>query len=321
MKSFFGRFLPILVLCVLTGVGAARAQSCDFAIANINFGTVTLLGGGAVDVSTTIDVACRNTLNLSLQLRICPNINAGSGGTSGADRYMRNGANQPLSFSLFQNGSRTVPWGSVTQTALGSPPPIDILLLPLTTTNTQVSLYARLNANQQTALGGSYLSTFAGAETRFNYQGYTLLAPACTAVTQNPTQPSFTVQAFVNRTCNVTAQGINFGARGVIASRVDSTGQLAVTCTQNLPYAIALDGGISNGTATARKMRKGTETITYGLYQDAARTQPWGNTTGQTVSGTGTGTAQNLTVYGRVEAQNTPSPGTYNDTVVVTVTY
>ncbi len=321
MIGFFRRHLAILILYLLAGVGAAQAQSCDFTIANINFGTVTLLGGSAIDASTTVDISCRNTLNLSLQLRICPNINAGSGGSSSADRYMRNSNNQPLSFGLFQNNTRTIPWGSVTQTALGSPPPIDLLLLPLTTVNTQVTLYARLNASQQAVLGGSYLSTFAGAETRFNYQGYTLAAPACTAVTQNPTQPSFTVQAFVNRTCNVTAQGIDFGTRGVIASRIDSSGQLAVTCTQNLPYSIALDGGTSNGAPTARKMKKGTETITYGLYQDVARSQPWGSATGQTVSGTGTGSAQNRAVYGRVEPQNTPSPGTYNDTVIVTVTY
>nr|WP_281033880.1 spore coat protein U domain-containing protein [Mesorhizobium sp. M4B.F.Ca.ET.049.02.1.2] len=36
---------------------------------------------------------------------------------------------------------------------------------------------------------------------------------------------------------------------------------------------------------------------------------------------TGVGTAQNLTVYGRVPPQTTPSPGVYTDTVIVTVTY
>jgi spore coat protein U-like protein len=30
---------------------------------------------------------------------------------------------------------------------------------------------------------------------------------------------------------------------------------------------------------------------------------------------------QNLTVYGRVPSQGTPSAGTYNDTITVTVTY
>jgi hypothetical protein len=46
-----------------------------------------------------------------------------------------------------------------------------------------------------------------------------------------------------------------------------------------------------------------------------------GNTTGHTVGGTGTGSSQALTVYGRVASQTTPSAGSYSDSVVVTVTY
>jgi spore coat protein U-like protein len=38
-------------------------------------------------------------------------------------------------------------------------------------------------------------------------------------------------------------------------------------------------------------------------------------------SGTGSGSGQALTVYGRVGSQTTPSPGAYSDSVVVTVTY
>jgi spore coat protein U-like protein len=39
------------------------------------------------------------------------------------------------------------------------------------------------------------------------------------------------------------------------------------------------------------------------------------------LTGTGTGLAQSPTVYGRIAPQATPSPGTYNDTIVVTLTY
>ncbi|MCR6502850.1 spore coat protein U domain-containing protein [Shinella sp. CPCC 101442] len=39
------------------------------------------------------------------------------------------------------------------------------------------------------------------------------------------------------------------------------------------------------------------------------------------MSGTGSGSQQDITIYGRVPAQNTPLAGTYTDTVVVTVTY
>jgi len=47
-----------------------------------------------------------------------------------------------------------------------------------------------------------------------------------------------------------------------------------------------------------------------------------GNTVGtNTVSGTGSGAAQNFTVFGRVPSQTTPPPATYSDTIVTTVTY
>ena len=65
-----------------------------------------------------------------------------------------------------------------------------------------------------------------------------------------------------------------------------------------------------------------TDKVTYGIYLDAARSQAWGDgTMGGVASGTGNGTAQNLTGYGRIPAQTSPSAFDYNDTVVVTVTY
>jgi spore coat protein U-like protein len=58
------------------------------------------------------------------------------------------------------------------------------------------------------------------------------------------------------------------------------------------------------------------------MYSDAARTVNWGNTPAtDTVSGTGNGSAQSLTVYGRVPTQATPAPASYSDTVTVTINY
>jgi spore coat protein U-like protein len=76
---------------------------------------------------------------------------------------------------------------------------------------------------------------------------------------------------------------------------------------------MALDGGQTGATdPTQRKMSKGTERVTYGLYRDAARSLPWGSTSGtNTASGSGNAAVQNLTVYGRIPAQTTPSPGLY----------
>ena len=66
-------------------------------------------------------------------------------------------------------------------------------------------------------------------------------------------------------------------------------------------------------------MLNGATPVNYALYRDASRTLNWGNTVGtDTVSGSGNGTAQTLTVYGRVPAQTTPAAGVYNDSVTVT---
>ena len=62
--------------------------------------------------------------------------------------------------------------------------------------------------------------------------------------------------------------------------------------------------------------------LLYFLYRDVARSLNWGNTVGiDTVSGTGTGNAQSLTVYARVPASQSPVPGGYRDTIVAMVTF
>ncbi len=63
--------------------------------------------------------------------------------------------------------------------------------------------------------------------------------------------------------------------------------------------------------------------LTYTLYSNAGRTTTWGDGTtyGAQVSGTGSGANQSLTVYGRVPASQSPTPGSFTDTVVVTLSY
>ncbi len=309
-----------LALSAFLFASPVLAQSCSFGMSDMNFGFVNLTGGSAVDSTATLNITCSNPLlTLGLSIRICPNINAGSGGQSGGIRRMLQGSNV-LNYQLYQNSGRTTSWGSLAQPALGSPPPID-LALPLLVNNTSRTVYGRIAANQASAARGPYLSSFAGAETSFTYTSYLLLAPSCSTVTQNPTQVPFNVTAVVEPTCLVTAQPINFGNHGVLSTAVDATGAISLTCTANLAYSVALNGGLSNSPPASRQMVLGGASITYGLYRDTGRTNVWGSAAGQIVTGTGTGSPQTLTVYGRVPPQNTPAPGTYSDTVVVTVSY
>jgi spore coat protein U-like protein len=67
-------------------------------------------------------------------------------------------------------------------------------------------------------------------------------------------------------------------------------------------------------------MMSGARAITYGLYRNPARTEGWGELTGSTVEGTGTGDTVRLPIYGRVPPQ-IAGPGAYSDTVVVNIFY
>jgi spore coat protein U-like protein len=69
-------------------------------------------------------------------------------------------------------------------------------------------------------------------------------------------------------------------------------------------------------------MQNGTNVLNYGLFSNGTWTTNWGNTSGTNwVSGTGNGAAQGLTVYGQIPAGQYVTPGSYADTIGVTVTY
>lgn len=142
---------------------------------------------------------------------------------------------------------------------------------------------------------------------------------AQTATTQFNVQITITAECLIN-----SATDLNFGSPGVIAADIDATSTITVQCTNGTPYDIGLDAGAGTGATVAARLMTGpgSETVTYSLYTDAAHSDVWGNTIAtDTVTGTGTGSAQAFTVFGQVQAQSTPAAGVYNDTVTVTVTY
>ena len=130
------------------------------------------------------------------------------------------------------------------------------------------------------------------------------------------------ISATVPSTCLVSTTAVAFNTYAFAA--VNATGAVSVTCTNTTPYTVGLDAGKGTGaTVTARLMTvaSGTATLSYSLYSDSARSVNWGNSTGAWVSGTGIGSAQSLTVYGTLPASQYVTPGSYSDTVGVTVTY
>jgi len=150
--------------------------------------------------------------------------------------------------------------------------------------------------------------------------GTGLPVSAARAATQTTTFP---VTARVAAACQIdSATDLDFGL--YIGRRADAKSDITVTCTRSTPYNVGLDAGTSQGaTVTTRKMTgPGGDTLGYSLYSDSFRRKNWGDTVGvDTVSGTGNGRRQRLTVYGRVDRGQESAPGDYIDTITVTITY
>lgn len=132
---------------------------------------------------------------------------------------------------------------------------------------------------------------------------------------------TFQAQIVIQNDCSVSSPNtLDFGTVGLLSANTDASMTFTVTCTNGAAYTISMnDGQNASGTTNRMANAAGTEFVSYELYQDSNYSTVWDATS--TVSGTGTGTAQTYTVYGRVPPQATPSAGTYTDTVTITVTY
>jgi len=128
--------------------------------------------------------------------------------------------------------------------------------------------------------------------------------------------------------CSVSASSIvAFGSFSPLTgSEVVSTGTITVTCNLLSSYTIALSHG-GSGTYSPRRMADGSShSLDYNLYRDAGYSQLWGDGTNGSTMATGSfllGGSRNHTIYGRIllSTQRTAVPGSYSDSITVTVTY
>jgi len=124
--------------------------------------------------------------------------------------------------------------------------------------------------------------------------------------------------------CTVTTTAVNFGIYWGDFD-LSSTGSIGVACTvagtvvQQVQLSAGVGGNITFGN---RNMVSATNKISYNLYTDAAHSMIWGDGSNGSfiqsnlVSGPA---ASAITVYGLMPANQVVVPGTYTDTVVVTV--
>ena len=136
-------------------------------------------------------------------------------------------------------------------------------------------------------------------------------------------------------TCSVSATGPAFGIYNPFsATPDDENGLITATCT-------LLSGGAatvnvvdsfstgSSGKYTTRTLLSGSSVLDYNLYYDAAYSEIRGNGTGGSQTGGATlnltsanpTQSANGTIYGRIPAGQNVAPGTYTDSIVVTITF
>ncbi len=336
------RVLLLLLLCGLATLAlpARAATTCTLSSPTLAFGPVS---NGLVDTSTTFSVTCTTgavALLANARVTFCLGLPAGSGGTAISPwRTMANSFGDRLNYQIYSDAARTAVIGS---SAATSPTWVSYQMqypVPLLGGSGTVSftLYGRYPANQVLSAGA--FSSALAATFQYAYNEPLLGTPpfptSCLqippAVTGNSNLQAaamtLTATATVNPACGayVTAP-MDFGVNtGTVAANIDRTTVFSLTCVNRSPFQIGLDNGTHADGSGNRRMRVGSGALLpYELYRDAARTQRWGNVLNSTTaSGTGTGAAQNLTIYGRVPpaAGTSTPPGAYSDTITVTITY
>jgi len=316
----------LLLLCTRD----VRANECTAMMSDISFGNVSPVSGqdyvatGTLSVTCTFVVLAGNIILLP-NINLCANLGPGSGSVDVNARMLTAGARK-IPFNLYRAATYTPAniWGGY---AAQMQIPVFFGELLAVGTNTQTfPVYARIAAADLAGIptvanaDTSYTTDFTGAG-NILYSSASIIVLNCNVNAQ--TAPfTFTVRANVINDCVISTSPVSFGSKGVLSASTRAPGSLAVKCTAASSYRIALNNGLQAATPTTRKMRNLATGETVGYSLSTVLDGPeWGDGTGgsSTYDATATGFTQNVTVYGRVPGQLTPSPGDYTDKVTATI--
>jgi spore coat protein U-like protein len=332
-RRFAQIFLCTLVLCASPRADAVT--TCTATMTDLTFGNIDPTGA-LVNTTATLNYSCTYSGGLlgglsAAFVRMCFSI--GTGTTPGSTynpRRMLDANFDPMTFQLYRDAARSQIWGSV-DNGTYAPRQQDLqfsLFGNGTTQNGTATLYGQVPAGQ-TGLGvGNYTNAFSGIHTKLSYNyNEALLAfggfPATCGTASNGTF-AFTARADVQPQCRLTtATDLDFGSvPGLLLTNKDQTSTIGTTCTFRTAWKIGLDNGQHASGNTRRMTGVGSYAVNYELYRDSGRSLRWGNTVNiDTLGGTGSGTTQSVSVYGRVPPQAAVAAGNYSDIITVTVTY
>jgi spore coat protein U-like protein len=316
---------PVSLLCWVSHPSPANAAlTCSIGSAAGNYGSIDVLTGAAATASATFTVNCTGGTSGQIAI-LCIEMGQGSPNANSSVRYMGNGT-QTAIHELYTSASLTTVWGSwgYGTAAYGSGGYAwDPAISSSGTVSQSFTVYGQFKGSQTMAVPGTY--TWTNSTPVLTYAQAATGTPCTTKPpgSSTATAGASNWTATVVPNCYIGTSPVNFGTVGILSSAVTAIGYFGTNCSNTWPYNMSLNaGGGAGATVTTRYMTNGSTSVGYSLYRDAGYASVWGNTIGSnTMSSTGTGAVQLFTIYGKVPPQATPAPGTYNDTVIATITF
>ncbi|WP_457300968.1 Csu type fimbrial protein, partial [Phyllobacterium sp. P5_D12] len=242
-------------------------------------------------------------------------------GMTGKVRHMKGPNGTKIGYEFYSDSTRTRVYSVGTRIPNDVAPPwVFATLLQRVHGDSNFSIFGVIS-NKTNVEEGLYTDTVIA---NFQYVEFWGLFPPpadCTGpVVSVPLQVRVVVKSFC--ALDVT-QHIDFGSWQDLDQPRDQQGAVTVNCDNSTKYAVKLGWGGQGDVNRTRNMVNGNEKISYNLYRDDKRLQPWGDnaTTGFLKDQQGEGKKKVIPIYARVPKQATPPPGTYTDNVVVTLEY
>jgi spore coat protein U-like protein len=292
--------IPGFALAIFTPAQPAFAANqitggCSASSTGINLPAYDVIAKTQRIGTATLAVRCTGTGTATAEAAL-----TGGSGTCSA-RSMSSGSSQ-LSYNIYTDATYGTIWCQPTRIPLSFT--FNSQTIPQTLIQ-NITMYVRVPASQTIPVG-AYTDTVGSLV--FWTGG-------------NSGADNFTVAENAPASCSASVTSLAFGTfTGAVKT---GTASVSVNCSSGSAYTIALSGG-SYLSGTQRRMKSAAgQFIAYSLYKDAALANVWGDgtTLGTTASGGGNTGAQSYTVYGRAPAAALPPPGSYADSVVVTVSY
>ncbi|MEI2415569.1 spore coat U domain-containing protein [Orrella sp. JC864] len=298
--------------------------------ATLDFGMVDP-GDGAGPVSATMTFGCQvNPIvpDATVNIRICIYIGEDPMAHGYLPRRMTGDSTQSkLAYQLYFDAATTHP---ITPPGTNAIADTWTITVPVTGSGGSATgtfpIYGRVMSGQGVP-ADRYQSHPANSQFRYYFSTESIPVVFCSLP---PNEDAHTaplqfggVYAQIEEACRlITSSDMDFGQVENLSGGLNNVSHITLMCPLGMSWQVGQDNGAHAVGNTRRMAGPGGNFITYELYRDPGRTQRWGNTLNDdTSAGTGQGnTVIDLSVYGRIEDQPAP-PGSYEDTITVTLTF